>query len=65
MFGLLQLVGFVEFVRSGVPSKQFQTLLRGFVLAVFAISFGGLVLLTVSGVIAPWTGRFYSLWDNE
>ncbi|EDN96926.1 hypothetical protein SS1G_01854 [Sclerotinia sclerotiorum 1980 UF-70] len=61
VFGLLQLVGFVEFVRSGVPSKQFATLLRGFVLAVFAISFGGLVLLTVSGVIAPWTGRFYSL----
>ncbi|RAL61539.1 hypothetical protein DID88_009578 [Monilinia fructigena] len=64
IFGLLQLVGFVEFVRSGVPSKQFATLLRGFVLVVFAISFGGLVLLTVSGVIAPWTGRFYSLWDT-
>lgn len=58
------MVGFVEFVRSGVPSKQFATLLRGFVLAVFTISFGGLVLLTVSGVIAPWTGRFYSLWDT-
>jgi dolichyl-diphosphooligosaccharide--protein glycosyltransferase len=64
VFGLLQLVGFVEFVRSGVPSKQFATLLRGFVLAVFVVAFGGLVLLTVSGVIAPWTGRFYSLWDT-
>jgi dolichyl-diphosphooligosaccharide--protein glycosyltransferase len=64
VFGLLQLVGFVEFVRSGVPSKQFATLLRGFVLAVFTIALGGLVLLTVSGVIAPWTGRFYSLWDT-
>jgi dolichyl-diphosphooligosaccharide---protein glycosyltransferase len=58
------LVGFVEFVRAGVPSKQFATLLRGFVLLVFAVAFGGLVLLTVSGVIAPWTGRFYSLWDT-
>jgi dolichyl-diphosphooligosaccharide--protein glycosyltransferase len=28
------------------------------------ISFSGLVLLTVTGVIAPWTGRFYSLWDT-
>ncbi|RDL38570.1 Uncharacterized protein BP5553_02910 [Venustampulla echinocandica] len=64
VFGLLQLIGFVEFVRSGVPSKQFGTLLRGFALAVFGIAFGGLVLLTVSGVIAPWTGRFYSLWDT-
>lgn len=60
----MQLVGFVEFVRSGVPSKQFATLLRGFVLLVFVIAFGGLVLLTVTGVIAPWTGRFYSLWDT-
>jgi dolichyl-diphosphooligosaccharide---protein glycosyltransferase len=51
-------------VRAAVPSKQFQTLLRGFVLVVFAISLLGLVLLTVSGVIAPWTGRFYSLWDT-
>merc|ERR1711977_465884 len=64
VFGLLQLVGFVEFVRSGVPSKQFATLFRGFVLAVFVVAFGGLVLLTVGGVIAPWTGRFYSLWDT-
>ncbi|TAQ83374.1 hypothetical protein B7494_g8301 [Chlorociboria aeruginascens] len=64
VFGLLQLVGFVEFVRAGVPSKQFATLLRGFVLAVFGVAFGGLVLLTISGVIAPWTGRFYSLWDT-
>ena len=64
VFGLLQLVGFVDFVRTGVPSKQFATLLRGFVLAVFAIAFGGLVLLTISGVIAPWSGRFYSLWDT-
>merc|ERR1711939_828027 len=64
VFGLMQLVGFVEFVRSGVPSKQFATLLRGFVLAVFVVAFGGLVLLTVGGVIAPWTGRFYSLWDT-
>jgi dolichyl-diphosphooligosaccharide--protein glycosyltransferase len=33
-------------------------------LAIFAVSLGGLVLLTVSGTIAPWTGRFYSLWDT-
>ncbi len=64
VFGLLQLVGFVESVRSGVPSKQFTILLRGFVLFVFTVALGGLVLLTVTGVIAPWTGRFYSLWDT-
>ncbi|KAF2836452.1 glycosyltransferase family 66 protein [Patellaria atrata CBS 101060] len=64
VFGLLQIVAFVEYVRTQLPSKQFQTLLRALVLLIFAVSFGGLVLLTVSGVIAPWTGRFYSLWDT-
>ncbi|KAL6720679.1 oligosaccharyl transferase stt3 subunit [Lecanora helva] len=64
VFGLLQLVAFVEFVRHQVPNKQFQTLLRGLILVVFAVSMAALVLLTVSGVIAPWSGRFYSLWDT-
>lgn len=64
MFGLLQLVAFVEFIRQQVPNRQFQTLLRILILIVFALSVGALVLLTVSGVIAPWSGRFYSLWDT-
>lgn len=34
------------------------------IIVVFGIAFVGLVVLTVSGVIAPWSGRFYSLWDT-
>ncbi|KAM0714956.1 hypothetical protein Q7P37_009421 [Cladosporium fusiforme] len=64
VFGLMQLVGFAEWVRYQLPSKQFQTLLRWMVVLVFGGAFGVLVLLTVSGTIAPWTGRFYSLWDT-
>ncbi|PGH09615.1 hypothetical protein AJ79_05671 [Helicocarpus griseus UAMH5409] len=64
IFGLVQVVAFVEFIRSQVPGKQFQTLLTSLVLLIFGISFIGLVVLTVSGVIAPWSGRFYSLWDT-
>jgi dolichyl-diphosphooligosaccharide---protein glycosyltransferase len=64
IFGLIQLVGLIEFLRGQLPSKQFQTLLVGAVFAIFAVSFLGLVGLTVSGVIAPWSGRFYSLWDT-
>lgn len=64
VFGLLQIVAFVEWVRAQVPSKQFQVLFRLSVLGIFAISFGGLVLLTASGIIAPWSGRFYSLLDT-
>ena len=64
VFGLVQLVGFAEYIRTQLPSKQFQTLLRALVLIVFALMFGFLILLTVSGIIAPWSGRFYSLWDT-
>ncbi len=65
IFGLIQLVGFIEFLRGQLPSKQFQTLLVGTVFAIFGISFLGLVGLTLSGTIAPWSGRFYSLWDTS
>jgi len=64
VFGLIQLVAFTEYVRAQLPSKQFQLLLRAMVLVVFTVALGGLVLLTVSGTIAPWSGRFYSLWDT-
>jgi dolichyl-diphosphooligosaccharide---protein glycosyltransferase len=64
VFGLIQLVGFTEFLRARLPGKQFQTLLVGIVLSVVGLSFGGLILLTVTGTIAPWSGRFYSLWDT-
>ena len=57
-------MGFVDFIRAGVPSRQFKTLVTGFAVAVFFIALAALVLLTITGVIAPWTGRFYSLWDT-
>lgn len=64
VFGLLQIVAFAQLVRSHLNSKQFQNLL--FVSVVFAGVLGtaGIVGLTYKGWIAPWTGRFYSLWDT-
>ncbi|KAJ5799960.1 CAZyme family GT66 [Penicillium psychrosexuale] len=64
VFGLIQLVAFAEFIRGYLPGKQFQKLLTSIVLLTFGLGFGGLVLLSISGVIAPWSGRFYSLWDT-
>ena len=64
VFGLLQIVAFVELVRSHVSSKQFQQLLFLSMIAagvLGALAFAG---LTYKGWIAPWTGRFYSLWDT-
>lgn len=64
VFGLLQLVAFTDLVRSHVSSKQFQSLLRVSVVILGVL--GALVfgVLTMKGWIAPWTGRFYSLWDT-
>lgn len=64
VFGLVQLVGFFSYLREQLPGKQFQTLLVALGGAIVAIMATGLVALTVTGVIAPWSGRFYSLWDT-
>ncbi|KAI1657827.1 glycosyltransferase family 66 protein [Daldinia decipiens] len=64
IFGFLQLVAFLEYVRSAVPSRQFQTFLYVGLGGVFGISVLGLVGLTTLGYVAPWSGRFYSLWDT-
>ncbi|KAG8883022.1 oligosaccharyl transferase stt3 subunit [Tulasnella sp. 332] len=65
VFGLLQLVSFSELVRSHLASKQFQTLLRSAVVLIGLLGAGMVGLMTMKGWIAPWTGRFYSLWDTE
>ena len=64
IFGLLQLIAFTQAIRSLLPSKTFALLLRVFIISIFVLSFAALVGLTLSGTIAPWTGRFYSLWDT-
>lgn len=64
VFGLLQIIAFVDLLRSHLPSKKFQILLRFLVVTIFIVAVGGLVGLTMTGTIAPWTGRFYSLWDT-
>ncbi|KAF8997836.1 oligosaccharyl transferase STT3 subunit [Cyathus striatus] len=64
VFGLLQIVAFVQLVRSHVSSAQFQRLLYIALIATGVLGFFAFVLLTYKGWIAPWTGRFYSLWDT-
>jgi dolichyl-diphosphooligosaccharide--protein glycosyltransferase len=64
VFGLLQLVAFAELVRGLVSGKQFRVLLRAALVISAAIGTGAIVLLTKKGWIAPWTGRFYSLFDT-
>ena len=64
VFGLLQLIALTELVRKYVTSQQFKMLVRTFVAVTALAAFAALVMLTYAGYIAPWTGRFYSLWDT-
>ena len=64
VFGLLQIVAFADLVRSHVNSETYRKILRVGLVAIGllgALAFAG---LTYAGKIAPWTGRFYSLWDT-
>ncbi|KAK3335558.1 glycosyltransferase family 66 protein [Cercophora scortea] len=65
IFGFLQLVAFLSYVRSAIPGRQYQTFLWLFAGGTFAVALAGLVIATSVGIIAPWGGRFYSLWDTS
>lgn len=65
VFGLLQLVAFGAYVRSNVPTAQFKVFLTVSMILVTVLGVAGLTALTAAGWIAPWTGRFYSLWDTN
>ena len=63
VFGLCQIHAFVDYVRARMPREHFQLLFKT-VVAVAAVgvsTVGG--ILTFTGKISPWTGRFYSLLD--
>ncbi|KAF7548452.1 hypothetical protein G7046_g8671 [Stylonectria norvegica] len=65
IFGFLQLVGFIQYIRSAISGKQFQTFVVTILAATFGLGLAGLVALTSLGYVAPWSGRFYSLWDTS
>ncbi|VEL06626.1 unnamed protein product [Protopolystoma xenopodis] len=64
IFFLLQAFAAFKYLQSRFTSSVFKHFL-----SVSIIGFAGLVFLVVvglnyAGVIAPWSGRFYSLWDT-
>ena len=65
VFGLLQLCALGDYIKSKVSSKQFRSFLVVLLILIMVLGISGLVGLTALGWIAPWTGRFYSLWDTN
>uniref|UniRef100_H2ZLL0 Dolichyl-diphosphooligosaccharide--protein glycosyltransferase subunit STT3B n=1 Tax=Ciona savignyi TaxID=51511 RepID=H2ZLL0_CIOSA len=68
VFLLLQVYCFLDYVRSHTTKKQFKSLFFLAILLICSVLVVGvidsLMLTPTSGYIAPWSGRFYSLWDT-
>lgn len=64
VFFLMQVFFFLNWVKHLLSDKKlFQTFLRITVTSAISLGVMALVVGTLSGYIAPWTGRFYSLLD--
>merc|ERR1719381_33647 len=63
VFGLCQIITFIEYLKANMSKDHFNHLFKTISLVVAAIVATGLGILTLSGKVAPWTGRFYSLLD--
>ncbi|VVC39576.1 Oligosaccharyl transferase, STT3 subunit [Cinara cedri] len=63
VFGLCQILGGINYMRTKVVGDDFQTLFQFIIYLIGGVVIAVGTLLTVTGKIAPWTGRFYTLLD--
>lgn len=64
VFALILAVAVLKHLQTILSKQEFKKLFIIGGLAAAALVFGVVVLLTLCGVVAPWSGRFYSLWDT-
>merc|ERR1740124_109236 len=63
VFGLCQIHSFIDYLRANMTKENFATLTKTISISVATVISAGLAILTITGKVAPWTGRFYSLLD--
>lgn len=63
VFGLCQILGGINYMRTKIVGDDFQTLFQFIIYLIGGAVIGIGTLLTITGKIAPWTGRFYTLLD--
>ncbi|XP_074653776.1 dolichyl-diphosphooligosaccharide--protein glycosyltransferase subunit STT3B-like [Tubulanus polymorphus] len=64
VFALLQAYGGLKYVQSFLSKREFRNFFIFASLVAAGLVFAGVVGLTYAGYVAPWSGRFYSLWDT-
>jgi len=64
VFGIINVVAVLQYVQTKLSKSEFKFLFYVGGAAAAGILVFGVVVLTYMGVIAPWSGRFYSLWDT-
>lgn len=64
MFVLVQAYAFLKYLQTKLSKAQFKIYLLAGSGAVAGLVFLSVIVLTQLGYIAPWSGRFYSLWDT-
>lgn len=63
-FVLLHAFAFLRYVQDFLTKQEFRSLFFFGVVGTAGITFTGVVFLTYAGYVAPWSGRFYSLYDT-
>ena len=64
VFVLLQAYVFLRWIQSFVSRSEMKAVFFTAIASIAAAVFASVVALTYAGYIAPWSGRFYSLWDT-
>lgn len=64
VFVLVQAYAFLKYLQSQLSKAQFKIYLLAGAGLTAGVVFMTVILLTQLGYIAPWSGRFYSLWDT-
>lgn len=64
VFLLMNAYAVLKYFQSVMSRSEFKYFFLTATVGVTSIVFLGVVILTYAGYIAPWSGRFYSLWDT-
>lgn len=63
-FALLQAYAFLVYLRTKISWTDFKNIFVFAVVTVAGLVFVAVIFLTYAGYVAPWSGRFYSLYDT-